>query len=440
MLNLQRHIDPYLKAWVSNPDRRPLLLRGARQVGKTYAVRQLGKSFTSYVEINCEELERDCKTIFASDLQPDRIIRELSLLTGVSIVPGETLLFIDEVQIEPRAILALRYFYEKIPSLHVIAAGSLIEFVLEKIGIPVGRIDSLYMHPVTWLEFLEAKQEKPLLAALKEHDLSNPMPDVAHTKLLKILGEYFALGGMPKVVAKWIENGDPLACFKLQQSLISDYKQDFEKYAKKNQLKYVAALFDQVPRQLCQRFKFQDVPGEYRKRELAPSFELLVKAGVVHPIYQTSANGLPLGAEANLEKFKAVLLDIGLTQAILGLDLKEWFLNPQQAFINQGNIVEAFVAQEMIAYSYQFVHKDLYYWRRETRTSSAEVDYVMQIHEDIVPIEAKSGTTGKMRSLSEYLKEHANTKYSIRFSGHNYSEYQGLHSYPLYAIAKALGG
>ncbi len=435
---LLRFIDLELVRWSENNDRKPLLLRGARQVGKTFAVRKLAESFDSYVEINCEELEADCKTIFEKDLKPERIVQELSLLVDITVVPGTTLLFIDEIQVVPRAILALRYFYEKIPQLHVVAAGSLIEFALEKVGLPVGRIDSLYMYPMTWIEFLLANDKKLLYAAIYDHDINKPMPEVAHNQLLKILGAYFALGGMPEVVANWVQHSDALQCFKIQQALINDYKQDFEKYAKKYQIKYVTALFDQVPRQLGQKFKFNEIPGEFRKRDLVPGFELLVKAGILHPIYQTSAQGLPLGADANLDKFKAIFVDIGLSQAILGLDLKQWFLNPGQAFVNQGSIVEAFVGQEMVAYSYVFLKKELYYWHREARTSSAELDYVMQIKQDIIPIEVKSGKTGKIKSLREYLKTHPNTLYSIRFSSYNYSEYEGLRSYPLYAVAKAL--
>lgn len=436
---MKRFIDLHLNEWVTDLDRKPLLLRGARQVGKTFAVRCLGKNFASYVEVNCEEMENACKAIFEKDLQPKRILTELSLLLGKQITPGETLLFIDEIQIVPRAILALRYFYEKIPELHVIAAGSLIEFAIEKVGIPVGRIDSFYLYPMNWLEFLFAKGEDLLCGAIFEKDLHDPMPDAIHKKLLGLLGEYFALGGMPKVVSKWINSGDPYLCFKIQTALIDDYKQDFEKYAKKHEVKYVEVLFAEVPRQLGHKFQFKDVPGEYRKRELAPCFDLLVKAGVVHPVYHTSAQGLPLGAQADLNKFKAVFFDVGLAQTILGLDLKEWFLDPGNAFVNHGNIVEAFVGQEIISYSHIFQKKDLYYWHRESRTSTAEIDYVIQNKQDIIPIEVKSGVTGHMKSLVEFLRSHPNSPYSIRFSGHNYSDFNTLCSYPLYAIAKALG-
>jgi predicted AAA+ superfamily ATPase len=435
---MYRFIDLYLKQWVTDPSRKPLLLRGARQVGKTFAVRALGKTFTKFVEINCEELEHDCELVFAKDLNPERIIKELSLVAGQTIVPGETLLFLDEIQVIPRVILALRYLYEKMPELHVIAAGSLLEFSLESIGVPVGRIDSFYMYPMTWLEFLMAKKEKLLFDEIMSQELDEPISEVAHNKLLGLLGEYFALGGMPEIVQAWIERNDPHLCFKMQQSLLDQYRQDFEKYAKKHQVKYVEILFEQVPRQLGQKFKFSSIPGEFRKRDLRPCFELLVKANVIHPVYHTSAQGLPLGADADLDKFKVLFLDIGLAQGMMGLDLKEWMLNPQQAFTNQGAIVEAFVGQEILAYSHAFEKKMIYYWQQETRASKAEVDYIVQINSGIIPIEAKSGKTGRLKSIREYLLSHPNTPYCIRFSGQNYSEYEGLQSYPLYAIAKAI--
>lgn len=436
---MDRFIDSYLNQWVADEARKPLLLRGARQVGKTFAVRKLGEKFQNFVEINCEEEEESCKIVFEKDLKPQRILQELALLAGQSIIPGETLLFLDEIQTVPRAILALRYFYEKIPNLHVIAAGSLLEFALEKVGVPVGRIDSFYMYPLTWLEYLLAKGERFLFDAIFEHGFDNPMPEVAHKKLIGLLGEYFALGGMPAVVHNWVKKNDPYLCFKTQQTLLDDYRQDFEKYARKHEIKYVEVLFEQIPRQLGQKFKFSSVPGEFRKRELNPCFNLLVKAGVIHPVYHTAAQGLPLGAEIDLDKFKALFLDIGLAQALLGLDLKAWFLNPTQAFINQGNIVAAFVGQELLAYSHSFQKKSLYYWQKETRTGQAEVDYIIQIKNDIIPIEVKSGTTGGLKSLREYLDSHSNTAYAIRFSGHNYSKYNNLQSYPLYTIAKAIG-
>lgn len=434
---MKRFIDDYLAQWVNDEERKPLLLRGARQVGKTFAARCLGKKFVSYVEINCEEMT-ECHVVFEKDLHPDRIIRELSLLVGKEIVPGKTLLFIDEIQEVPRAITALRYFYEKLPQLHIIAAGSLLDFALEQVGMPVGRVDSFYMYPVSWLEFLREKEGEMLYQTLAEHSIDIPMPESIHQKLLNLLGEYFAIGGMPKVVSLWIDKQDPFLCFKAHQSLLDAYRQDFEKYAKKYQIKYVELLFDQVPRQLGQKFKFSALPGNYRKRELMPCFDLLSKANVLHPIYHTGAHGLPLGAEVDLEKFKATFLDIGLAQSLLGLDLKAWFLTPNQAFINQGAIVEAFVGQELLVYSQVFQKKSLYYWQKESASSQAEVDYIIQQGNNIIPVEVKSGRTGQLKSLREFLNSHSNTPYALRFSSHNYSRHSGINSYPLYAIAKAL--
>ncbi len=434
---MKRFVDKYLVEWIKDSERKPLLLRGARQVGKTFAARQLGKHFSSYIEINFEEMT-ECHAIFAKDLNPHRIIQELSVLIGTQIIPGETLLFLDEIQDVPRAIIALRYFYEKLPELHVIAAGSLLDFALEKMGMPVGRVDSFYIYPLSWMEFLLAKKADLLYQAILEHNLDNPLSEPIHQKLLNLLGEYFAIGGMPEVVALWVEKNDPFACWKAQQSLLNAYRQDFEKYASKYQIKYVELLFDQVPRQLGQKFKFSALPGEYRKRELQPCFELLMKANMLHAIYHTGAHGLPLGAEVNLDQFKTIFLDIGLAQSLLGLDLKTWFLNPNEAFVNQGALVEAFVGQELLVYAHSFRKKSLYYWQKESPSSQAEVDYIISLEGKIIPVEVKIGTTGRLKSLREFLKTHEKTPYALRFSSHNYSEHEGLHSYPLYAIVKAL--
>lgn len=434
---MERLIDRDLQQWMLSPHRKPLLLRGARQVGKTFAARQLGKSFASYVEINCEEM-LDCHSTFKKDLNPQRIIKELSVLTGKKIIPGKTLLFLDEIQIIPEAITALRYFYEKIPEQHVIAAGSLLDFALEGIGIPVGRVESLYIYPLSWMEFLLAKNENLCIEMILENTPDTPMAEAIHQKLLQLLGEYFAIGGMPEVVDLWLKKQDPFLCFKTHKTLLDNYRQDFEKYAKKHQIKYVELLFDQVPRQLGERFKFSALPGEYRKRELQPCFNLLTKANILHPIYHTAAHGLPLGAEINLDHFKTIFIDIGLTQSSLGLDLKEWFLNPQQAFINQGAIVEAFVGQELLAYSHSFQKQPLYYWHKESRSSQAEIDYIIQQNNTIIPIEVKSGTTGHLKSLHEFLITHKTTPHALRFSAHNYSYHEKIISYPLYAVAKAL--
>lgn len=435
---MYRLVKNQLAHWAVSQTRKPLLIRGARQVGKTFSIRELGKSFEDFIEINCEELFADCSLIFEKDSNPERILKELSFLVGKKIEPGKTLLFIDEIQTIPKAILSLRYFYEKIPNLHVIAAGSLLEFALEQVGIPVGRVDSIYMYPMTWLEFLYAQKNEVLFDEILQHDVNMPMPEAIHNKLLALLGEYFAIGGMPEVVKHWVELKDPLLCAKTQHTLLDNYRQDFFKYAKKHEVKYVELLFDRIPHQLGQKFKYTTVSNEFRKRELSPCLDLLIKAGIAHPIYHTAAHGQPLGGEVDIDKFKILFLDIGLAQAILGLELKSWVLAPEKAFINQGAIVEAFIGQEIFAYNQAFQKQTMYYWQKETRTSTAEIDYVLQIQNQIIPVEVKSGQTGRLKSLREYLTLHPNTPYAIRFSGQNYSVFENLHSYPLYAVARAI--
>lgn len=431
---MKRFIDQYLLEWSRQKQFKPLLLRGARQVGKTYAVRQLGKQFDSFVELNLE-FAAAAKNIFNDDLDPVRIIRDIALFTRQRIIPGKTLLFLDEVQAEPRAVQALRYFYEQMPQLHIIAAGSLFDFVIESIGMPVGRVQSLYMYPLSFLEFLAALKEEVLIEAI-----TNPVPmsEVVHTKALRLLADYLAIGGMPEVVHRWVEQKDPAACFVLQQTLIDSYRQDFSKYATRFQIKYLDLLFNSVPLQLGRKFKYSALEGDYRRRELAPCVDLLSTAGVVTKVMHTNAQGLPLGAQVDPSEFKLIFLDVALAQSILGLDLAAWFLNPEQQFVNKGELVEALVGQELLAYSYPLQKKQLYYWQRMERSSQAEVDYITTIGENIVPIEVKSGAGSTLKSMHIFLDKHPKSDFGIRFSTQNYSLYEKIKSYPLYAIAVAI--
>ncbi len=424
--------------WCDDPDRMPLIIRGARQVGKTHLVRQLGTKFKNLVEINFEK-QKQLINIFEPNLDPHRIIRDLQAVTNTPIIPGETLLFFDEVQQAPKAIIALRYFYEELQALHVIAAGSLVDFAIDQVGVPVGRVAYFFMYPMSFIEFLVARGYQKLAIEIINHDLSSEMSVSLHELALRLLGEYFAIGGMPKAVQIWTERQDIIKTTQVLSRVNNVYQDDFEKYAKKHQIKYVDLLYQQLPQLIAQRFKYSSLATDYRKRELAPAMDLLENAGIVHRIYHSNGMGLPLGAELSFEIFKIITLDIGLNQNKLGLNLQDWFLDPKKAFVNKGNIAEAFVGQEILAYSDPNSKNQLFYWQRESRGSHAEVDYLTVIKGKIFPTEVKSGRGSTLQSMRLFLEKHPDSPYGIRFSTHNFSIYDSIHSYPLYAVANCLG-
>lgn len=434
---MKRLIDHFLLQWKHDRLRQALLLRGARQVGKTYAVRTLGQTYADFVEINFE-LRTDAQVVFEKNLDPERILRDLSLIVGKPIIPGQTLLFLDEIQMVPKAITALRYFYEIYPELHVIAAGSLLDFAIEQIGIPVGRVQSMYMHPVSFLEYLAALDECLIIDAIMMQDVHQEMGASVQTKILNLVGEYLAIGGMPHAVQAWVDTNDALSCSRVHRTLLNTYRQDFNKYARKLQVKYVELMFDQIPIQLGKKFKYSQVEGDYRKRELAPALHLLVTAGVAHQVFYTAGQGIPLGAQMDVHDYRTTLLDVGLTQTALSFDLSGWFLNASQAFINKGALVEAFIGQELLAYDQPHSKNHLYYWHKESSSHQAEIDYLISIQGEVIPVEVKSGLGRTIRSLQYFLEKHPKSPYGIRFSAQNYSVYEAVHSYPLYAVASVL--
>ena len=435
---MKRMVNFELEEWRRADKRKPLILRGARQVGKTHAVRELGKNYRYFLEINFEK-KPEIIQFFEKDLDPIRIVNTLIATLGVTIIPGETLLFFDEIQMCPKAITALRYFYEDMPSLDVIAAGSLLDFAIEQVGVPVGRVSFCYVYPLSFMEYLVASQHAKLLELILNQSIHQPMDEIIHQKLLDLLGEYILLGGMPEIVNEWVQRRNLSPCISLQHTMIDTYRQDFPKYARTLQIKYVEKLFNEIPSMISEPFKFSRISGDYKKRELEPALQLLMKAGVVHQVLQCSGAGIPLGATVDYHRYKLLFLDVGLTQAILGLDTHEWLLNPGKAFINKGAITEAFVGQELLCYSEGYKKPGLYYWHREARSSMAELDYLIQLNNHIVPIETKSKQGSSLKSLHLFLKEHEQSSpYGIRFSTHNYSIYEKLHSYPLYAIAGVL--
>ena len=433
---MKRLIDYHLRKWKESHLRQPLLLRGARQVGKTYAVRELGKTFSSFVEINFES-NKKARSIFDRDLDPHRILREISVLTDQQIIPGQTLLFFDEIQTVPEGILSLRYFYESMPELHVIAAGSLLDFAIEQVGVPVGRVQFLHMYPMSFIEFLVALGHSMIINEILSHPVIELIAEVVHDKILNLLGYYLAVGGMPQAVACWKNLQSLHACAQVPQTLVDAYQYDFMKYGKSHQIKYLDVLFAHIPQQLGKKFKYSIV-GDFRKRELEPSVDLLVTAGVVYRVVHSDAHGIPLGAQADLDSFKLLFIDVGLSQFVLDLKTGDWLLDPLASFINKGMLAEAFVGQELMVYEHPMKKAKLYYWKRDARGSEAEIDYVIHQGQQIIPIEVKSGKGKTLRSMQLFLDSHQDSLYGIRFSINNYSVYEKIHSYPLYAIAKVI--
>lgn len=434
---MKRTIDYLLLEWKQKAiNRKPLLLRGARQVGKTHVARSLGKTFTNFIEINFEKI-RATHTIFEYDLDPIRIIKEISELTQKPITPGNTLLFFDEIQVVPQAITALRYFYEVMPDLHIIAAGSLVDFALAQVGMPVGRISTLYMYPMSFMEFLVATDNSSWAQKILTHDYTKPLNKTLHEKLLRLLGTYLAIGGMPEAVNTWNQTSLSHAVKEVHTELLFTYKQDFEKYSKKHQLTYLNLLFSNALEQLGNKFMFSKVNG-YQKRELYPAMELLEKAGLFYPIFRSAGQGVPIGAQASIDHFKIIFFDVGLSQALLNLDITSWMLDVMPSFINKGQVVEAFVGQEILAYSEPTKKEQLYYWHRESRGSDAEVDYLLQMQEHVIPIEVKAGASKRIVSMHLFLESHERSPYGIRFWADQYAYENNIYSYPLYAIVKPL--
>ncbi len=298
----------------------------------------------------------------------------------------------------------------------------------------------MYMYPMSFLEFLSALDHDILVQDILARTPETPLSEPVHDKILSLLGEYLAVGGMPEVVKCWQTTKDFFACGALQHSLVDTYRQDFNKYAKKFQIKYLNILFDHIPLRVGKKFKYSDAGGHYQKRELAPCLELLATAGIATKVLWSAGNGIPLGSQADADDFKVIFLDVALCQVILGLDLGSWITNPLDQFVNKGELVEAFVGQELLAYANPFKKYSLFYWHRTARSSEAEVDYLVQIKEQIVPLEVKSGAGSTLKSMQSFLEGHAASPYGIRFSTLNYSLWQKIQSYPLYAVAKAVSG
>lgn len=430
---MKRDILKELILWKNHKERYPLIIRGARQVGKSYIVESFAKdNFKNTVTVNFE-FQPQLKECFKSP-DPLEIINRLQLFFGVQIDKNDTLLFFDEIQECPEAIISLRYFKEKMPSLPVIGAGSLLEFALRNADfkMPVGRIHFLYLEPLSFSEFLDAAGNEQLRKYLFNVTVKNAVEDIIHKKLLELLRLYLVLGGMPAVIKDYVYNKDLMSCQNLQKGLLQTYRMDFGKYARTAQHKYLQKVFDSTPRLVGQRIKYSYIDTDVKSRDLKNALELLALAGVIKPVYMSYASGLPLSAEINEKKFKLNFVDIGLMQNACGLQSD---IGMTQDFmqVNSGAVAEQFVGQELRAYSDSHQESRLFFWARDKRNSSAEVDYIINAGSDIFPLEVKAGKTGTLKSLRLFLRE-KKAKFGIRISQDKLSYIDNILSVPLYMI------
>lgn len=429
---MERSIQKTLGEWKVDSHRKPLLVRGARQIGKTYIINKFAENFPSSVTINFERNPEYVKIFNIKD--PDRIIEQIELLSGERIIPGQTLLFLDEIQECPEAIVALRYFYEEKPELHLIGAGSLLEFTLssKNINIPVGRIQYLYMYPLSFGEFLQALGQHKLREYMITPGNMPKMSEAVHDKLLEQLRLYFILGGMPEAVQTYIDKKDLNACRLIQQSIVDTYRDDFGKYASQVQFKYLRKLFARIPAMIGNKFVYANVDPDTKSRELKEALTLLETAGIVYRVRNTSGEGLPLESHAKDRYFKVIFLDIGLMHAINGMN-RDIVLAEDLTDVYKGAIAEQFVGQELLAHSSSYHKESLYYWARDKRGSSAEIDYLIQKDSKVIPIEVKSGPSGRLKSMMLYKKAY-HPVLAVKISQAMYNDEKGILELPLYAI------
>jgi uncharacterized protein len=430
---VRRLIDNRLEQWRNKERRKPLVLRGARQVGKTYSVRALANHHFDQLLMIDFERNPDIRRLFDQDLDPDRLLSELELITGVRAIPGKTLIFFDEIQTCPRALVALRYFKEQRPDLHLIAAGSLIDFTLRDLSFPVGRVQFLEMLPMTFGEFLWARKRDDAAAVVL--DGPTAVTPTVHSFLLGELATYLKVGGLPEAVAAFVATGSMLESREVQDELLTSYWADFSKYAPRADKACLRAVMASVAGSVGQQIKYTRLSRDFANVTVKRAFDLLTMARVATRIPAASPAGLPLAGHASDKIFKALFLDVGLMHRAAGLDPATHYSPEGLLAIHRGAVAEQFVGQELAAAT----NRELYYWARPVRGSSAEVDYLIAKGDTPLPIEVKSGSTGRLRSLAQLMLEYPTIKRALLFSTAPAAppNDNGIERLPLYAAYNA---
>jgi predicted AAA+ superfamily ATPase len=426
---MKRNLFTQLQSWKNNPARKPLVLMGARQVGKTYILKAFGKfSYQNIAYVNFENTP-GLSDLFEQSLKPQEILKILSIELNMEILPEKTLIIFDEVQECPHALNSLKYFREQANQYHICASGSLLGVTLAHTkGFPVGQVDFLHLYPLSFMEFLRALDEEQLLQYLFEIKEVKPLPKVLHEKLLKFFKEYLYIGGMPATIDTYRTSHDFQQVRTIQLGILNSYRLDFAKHAPSNAIIKINQTWDVIPGQLAKenkKFIYSVIRKGARAQEYEIAIQWLKEAGLVHKIYNVSVPKLPLIAYANHEIFKLYLCDVGLLGAMSELSAKT-IIHDQGIFQEfKGSITENYVAQELARQGY-----NLYYW---TSSGQAELDFLLQREEKIYPIEVKSGQSLKKKSLTTYIQKY-NPQCALRFSTMNLMQQENLINFPLYLI------
>ena len=424
---MKRLIESRLLEWKNSSRRKPLIVRGARQVGKTYTITGFGKAnFKNFVVIDFER-NPEFRNIFEKDLLPVRIISDLELITGQRIIAGETLVFLDEIQECLRAVVALRYFYEELPKLHIIAAGSLLEFAMGEVSFPVGRVQFAEFYPLNFIEFqLALGYEK-----VAEYLSASPrkLSESSHKFLLDQLKDYFFIGGMPEAVRTFSDTRSVNRAIEVQGEICNSLKQDFSKYNPQIDKQCLTEVFNSLAKNVGRQTKYASLSEGYSNPTIKKAYQTLVQAKLVNKVNSANPQGLPLSILTS-KVFKSTMLDIGLMNYLCGIYKTDEYFSNDLLGIYRGAMAEQFAGQEMAANQ----NNELYYWSRQAKSSTAEVDYVISVNNRIVPVEVKSASAGRLRSLHQYLKEYPDCKTGYVFSANKYSELpeQKLIFMPLY--------
>ncbi len=395
-----------IQKWYRKPNRKPLLIRGARQVGKSTLVRLFSElEKIPLAEVNLERYS-DLASSFESK-NPADIVDVLEALPNINAISSDSLLFLDEIQAVPEAIPALRYFYEDMNHLPVVAAGSLLEFTLadHQFSMPVGRIEYLHMGPMTFTEFLEALGESKLVSIIRAFNIGDQIAPFIHNRLLELLRTYYFVGGMPEAVRVYADSRRLLDVSDVHNSIIETYREDFPKYIGSRNLSRIQNVFNYAARNVGAKVKYSQYSMEDKSATIKADIELLCMARVLSKVVHSHCSGLPLQADIQEKVYKLLFLDVGLMNAVCGLGWNGISQKTDGALINEGAIAEQFIGQHLLDILSKFPNRELNYWLREGRSSNAEVDYVVALNGQVIPVEIKAGATGSLKSLHQFVGE-----------------------------------